>query len=301
MSLPSNEAGNSVSVAAPAKLNLYLHVTGRRDDGYHLLDSLIAFADLHDVVRAVPAGALTLEVTGPFAPALKGAPGNLVLDAAQRLGEAAGCPDGAHIILEKNIPVAAGLGGGSADAAAALLALDQLWGLGLGAAGLGGIAAGLGADVPVCLESRSAFAGGIGGELTPANLPAVWLVIANPGRALATGDVFGAFDGPFGARQRFTDVAEDAAALAAKLQGRENQLTPAAAAMAPEIAQLTAALTALAGCELARMSGSGASCFGLFTNEAQARDGAARLIHDHPGWWAAAARLIEGRGGLISV
>lgn len=301
MSLPSHEAGNSVTVAAPAKLNLYLHVLGRRDDGYHLLDSLIAFTDLHDVVRAAPAGALTLDVTGPFAAAIEGEPGNLVLTAAERLGEAAGCRQGAHITLTKNIPVAAGLGGGSADAAAALMALDQLWGLGLGVAGLAEIGANLGADVPVCLESRSAFVGGIGGELTPISLPPVWLVIANPGRRLATGDVFGAFDGPFGAGQRFTDVAEDAAQLAAKLRERENQLTPAAEAMVPEIAELGAALTALAGCELARMSGSGASCFALFTNEAQARDGAGRLIRDHPGWWAACARLIEGRAGLISV
>ncbi len=301
MSLPSHEAGKSVTVAAPAKLNLYLHVLGRRDDGYHLLDSLIAFADLHDVVRAAPAGALTLDVTGPFAPALKGAPGNLVLGAAERLGAAAGCRDGAHITLEKNIPVAAGLGGGSADAAAALLALDRLWGLGLGAAGLADIAAGIGADVPVCLESHSAFVGGIGAELTPMSLPPAWLVIANPGRALATGDVFRAFDGPFGARQRFTDEPEDAAQLAAELRGRENQLTPAAQAMAPEIADLVAQLTALPGCEFSAMSGSGASCFGLFEAEAQARDGAARLDRGHPGWWAAAARLIEGRATLISV
>ncbi len=291
-------------LAAPAKLNLYLHVTGRRDDGYHLLDSLIVFADLHDVVSAAPADGLGLDVSGPFAAALatalEDAPGNLVLDAAQRLGAAAGCRQGAHITLEKNIPVAAGLGGGSADAAAALMALDRLWGLGLGTAGLGDIAAELGADVPVCLESRSAFAGGIGGELTPASVGAPWLVIANPGRALATADVFGAFHGPFGRPARFTDEPKDAAQLAALLRGSENQLTPAAVAMAPDIAELAAALAALAGCELARMSGSGASCFGLFATDAQARDGAARLTRDHPGWWAAAARLIEGRGGLIS-
>ncbi|MEE8516678.1 MAG: 4-(cytidine 5'-diphospho)-2-C-methyl-D-erythritol kinase [Alphaproteobacteria bacterium] len=299
--MPSNEAGTSVTVAAPAKLNLYLHVLGRRDDGYHLLDSLIVFADLHDVVRAAPAGALTLDVTGPFAPALEGAPGNLILTAAERLSSAAGCREGAHITLVKNIPVAAGLGGGSADAAAALMALDQLWGLGLGAAGLADIAAGIGADVPVCLESRSAFAGGIGGELTPARLPPLWLVIANPGRPVATADVFGAFDGPFGSPARFTDVAEDVGALAALLRRRENQLTPAAAAMVPDIADLAAQLTALPGCELARMSGSGASCFGLFTHEAQARDGAGRLDRGHPGWWAASARLTEGRGGLTSI
>ncbi len=301
MSLPPIEAGNSVTIVAPAKLNLYLHVTGRRDDGYHLLESLIAFADLHDVVRAAPARALGLDVTGPFAPALEGTPGNLVLTAAERLGEAAGCRDGAHITLTKNIPVAAGLGGGSADAAAALLALDQLWGLGLGAAGLAGIAGGIGADVPVCLESRSALVGGIGADLTPMSLPPVWVVIANPGRPLATAAVFKAFDRPFGARARFTDAATDAVALAALLLGCENQLTPAAEAMVPEIAALVAALTALKGCQLARMSGSGASCFGLFTNEAQARDGAGRITRDHPGWWAVPARLIDGRGGLASV
>lgn len=301
MNLPPLEAGNSVTIVAPAKLNLYLHVLGRRDDGYHLLDTLIAFADLHDVVRAAPAEGFGLDVTGPFAPALEGMPGNLVLTAAERLGEAAGCRDGARITLTKNIPVAAGLGGGSADAAAALLALDRLWGLGLGVAGLAEIAAGLGADVPVCLESRSAFAGGIGEDLAPVSLPPAWLVIANPGRPLATAAVFKAFDGPFGGPARFSDAATDAVQLAALLRGRQNQLTPAAEVMVPEIAALCAALTALPGCELSAMSGSGASCFGLFTDEAQARDGAGRLSRDHPGWWAAPARLIDGRGGLISV
>ncbi len=301
MSLPSIDAGNSITIAAPAKLNLYLHVLGRRDDGYHLLDSLIGFADLHDVVRAAPGISLSLDVTGPFAPALKGAPGNLVLTAAERLGEAVGCAKGAHLTLEKNIPVAAGLGGGSADAAATLLGLDRLWGLGLGTARLTEIAAGIGADVPVCLESRSAFAGGIGGELLPVSLPETWVVIANPGVALATADVFRAFDGPNGSPARFTDAPQDAQHLAALLRESENQLTPAALAMAPEIAELGAALSALTGCELARMSGSGASCFGLFADEAKAKDGAAMLIHDHPGWWAVPARLTDGRAALTSV
>lgn len=301
---PPKADDDTVAVAAPAKLNLYLHIVGRRDDGYHLLDSLIAFADLCDMVRARPAAGLGLDVTGPFAGGLEGGSGNVVLTAAERLFDAARCRRGAHITLEKNIPVAAGLGGGSADAAAALVALDRLWGLGLSQARLTEIAAGIGADVAVCVASRSAFVAGIGADLTPVSLPPAWVVIANPGRPLATAEIFKAFDGAFAGPARFgdvaADVAGDVAALVEMLRRRENQLTPAAAAMAPEITELVAALAALPGCELARMSGSGASCFALFEAEARARDGAGRLSRDHPGWWAAPARLIEGRQGLTS-
>ena len=154
-----------VSVAAPAKLNLYLHVTGKRDDGYHLLDSLIAFADVGDEIKARTAadGSLTLTVRGPFAKDLADETDNLVLRAARRLREVAGIEAGAHLVLEKRLPVASGIGGGSADAAAALKALCRLWGVEMAEAEMRALALDLGADVPVCWVGRPAFIGGIGG------------------------------------------------------------------------------------------------------------------------------------------
>ena len=176
---------------APAKVNLYLHVTGRRADGYHLLDSLAVFGPAADLLAAAPAAALTLALEGPFAAGLAAEPDNLVLRAARALAAEAGLPGGAALRLAKHLPVASGIGGGSADAAAALRLLDRLWGLGLPEARLAAIAARLGADVPVCLASRPRRMQGVGEVLRPAPaLPDCGLLLVNPGVALATPAVF---------------------------------------------------------------------------------------------------------------
>ena len=292
-------AAGAITVAAPAKINLYLHLLGRRDDGYHLLDSLIVFLDFADTVSVSLADGLSLGLSGPYAPALEGGEDNLVLAAARALAEAGGCQGGAAIELTKRVPVAAGLGGGSADAAAALLALAALWGLEIPAPGLADIALGLGADVPVCLESRPAFVGGIGEELEPApELPPVWATLVNPGKALATKDVFAAHGGGFTRPGRFTASLEDAGALANRLAPLGNDLTAAARRLAPGIGVVLKAIEATGGCLLARMSGSGATCFGLYADEAGATAAAGAIRRAHPEWRVEGARLIAGRGDL---
>lgn len=284
---------------APAKLNLYLHVVGRRPDGYHLLDSLVAFADIGDALEARPAPQWSLQVTGPFAGALEAAPDdNLVSRAAHRLARRLGRPPGAAVTLVKNLPVASGIGGGSSDAAATLRALVDLWGVDLrgGAAAtvdLPALAAELGADVPVCLAARTAWLGGIGDDLAPAPaLPPIHVVLANPGVALATPAVFKARRGPFSAPARFDGAPPDAAALARLLAARRNDLTEPAMAQLPVIGQVLEALGAEEGALLARMSGSGATCFALFGDAASAQAAAARLEARRPGWWVAAGRLL---------
>ncbi|HUN45066.1 MAG TPA: 4-(cytidine 5'-diphospho)-2-C-methyl-D-erythritol kinase [Stellaceae bacterium] len=285
----------AVRRAAPAKLNLYLHVTGRRPDGYHLLDSLVAFADIGDELVAEPAPALSLAVEGSFAAALadENPASNLVWRAATALAERAGRPPAVALTLRKSLPVASGIGGGSSDAAATLSALAELWSLDLAAPRFAGLATALGADVPVCLMGRTAWLGGIGEELAPAPaLPAAWVVLANPGVAVATPAVFKARRGPFSAPARFESRPADAAALARLLAARRNDLTDAAIGIAPEIAEVLEALGSRAGALITRMCGSGATCYALFAEEAAARVTAAALGKAQPRWWVAAARLL---------
>jgi 4-diphosphocytidyl-2-C-methyl-D-erythritol kinase len=280
--------------AAPAKLNLYLHVLGRRADGYHLLDSLVAFADVADVVTAQPAPALSLEITGPFAGALRDDPSeNLVWRAATALAERAGIAPKAALMLEKNLPVASGIGGGSSDAAAALKALGELWRLDLGERPFQGLGASLGADVPVCLFGEPAWIGGIGEAVAPApSLPPCSVVLANPGLSLATPAVFKARTGGFSEPARFDAAPADAAALTRLVETRRNDLTAPALALAPGISQVLGALEAEPGALVARMSGSGATCFALFADGSAAQAAAQRLSAIHPGWWVAAGKLL---------
>jgi 4-diphosphocytidyl-2-C-methyl-D-erythritol kinase len=281
-----DEARAALSEPARAKLNLYLHVIGRRGDGYHLLDSLVAFADVGDTLTAAPSELLTLAIDGPFAAALRNEPDNLVLRAARMLVEATGARRGAALTLTKNLPVASGIGGGSADAAAALRALCRLWNIVPPRDVLDAIAIKLGADVPVCIDSRASFIGGIGEQCAPAPaLPKTALVLVNPGIPLATPDVFARRTGPFSPPARFDGAARDAAALADLLRGRRNDLTDAAISTVPAIRDVLTALEASPGCLLARMSGSGATCFGLYGDRGAAQAAAAFLQKKGPGWW----------------
>jgi 4-diphosphocytidyl-2-C-methyl-D-erythritol kinase len=267
---------------APAKVNLALHVLGRRDDGYHLLDSLVVFADVGDVLHAVPAVSLDLHLAGPFAASLADGADNLVLRAARALAAARGVGAGAHLTLEKHLPVASGIGGGSADAAAALRLLGRLWDV---AAADAALALTLGADVPVCLAGRAARMGGIGEVLSPAPpLPACGLVLVNPGVAVATPAVFRARGGAFTAPLDLPAAGwADAAALAADLARMRNDLEAPAVALAPPVGDVLAALRETPEVMLARMSGSGATCFGLCAGAAAAGTAAGRLAR--PGWW----------------
>lgn len=285
-----------IYAAAPAKLNLYLHVVGRRPDGYHRLDSLVTFTTLHDTVWARSAERLTLSVAGPFASALAGRDDNLVLHAAERLADRCGLVPRAEIGLIKRLPVAAGLGGGSADAAATLRVLTALWQVDVNEADLRALGLGLGADVPVCLEARPAYVGGIGEEIAPApTLAPAGVVLANPMRPLSTRRVFSNLRGAFSRAARIGDAEGDPAAtpaaLAAVLERRHNDLSAAAIGIAPEVEEVLGALSSSPGCLLARMSGSGATCFGLYEGLEAARAAAGPLAAARPGWWVKATAL----------
>ncbi|MCK5167859.1 MAG: 4-(cytidine 5'-diphospho)-2-C-methyl-D-erythritol kinase [Rhodospirillaceae bacterium] len=286
-----------ITQKANAKINLYLHVTGKRDDGFHILDSLVVFADVGDSlsVRLVPgSNELIFKTSGPFSAEVPTDDGNLVLRAAKLLRDTHAIQMGAEILLEKNLPVSSGIGGGSADAAATLRALSDLWGLKAPALDLETISQKLGADVPVCLTGKNVFMGGIGEILAPAPpLPPCWLVLANPGCKVSTPEVFKNRSGEFSSPARFDEAPADTARLAEIIAERKNDLFQGALGIAPEIRGVMAALQNLDGALLARMSGSGATCFGLFADEAGALAGAKRIAQNNPGWWVRAARMLN--------
>ena len=262
-----------------AKINLALHVRERRPDGYHELDTLFAFVEHGDRLRVSESDRLRLEVEGPFASSLVG--DNLVLRAAEALQARFDVDRGAALLLDKRLPVASGIGGGSADAAAALRLLVRWWALDIDPADLLQIAAGLGADVTACLGSLTAFGTGRGDELVAVDastLSGMPLLLVNPRVPVSTAKIFQMWDGvdrgPLGT----------GSPVEAALQGR-NDLEAPAISIAPKIRDVLLALRQCRGVILARMSGSGATCFALFEH-AQERDRAAeRIAADHPGWW----------------
>jgi 4-diphosphocytidyl-2-C-methyl-D-erythritol kinase len=285
-------AGNCDREFAPAKVNLYLHLIRRRDDGYHELDSLVAFADVGDDVSASPAPEIVLTVDGAMAPALDAGEDNLVLAAARALRRATGSAQGANLGLHKRLPVAAGLGGGSADAAAALHLLCRMWRVRPDEATLARLALDLGADVPVCVTGTPARIGGIGERVEPvAPFPATPVVLVNPGMALSTAAVFRATRQRSGVADWPADGFADAEGLCRFLARCGNDLEPAARAAVPAIGDVLAALAVSRGCLLSRMSGSGATCFGLFETAPAARDAAERLRAAEPHWWIEAGSL----------
>ena len=284
---------------APAKINLTLHVLGRREDGYHLLESLIAFADIGDHVTVEKAGHFSLRVDGPFAGDLPSAGDNIVIAAAEALAHGASdIPPGAEITLKKNLPVASGIGGGSANAAACLRALLRLNGTSMSDIALNQIAVGLGADVPVCLHSKVSLVSGIGQIVEPAPvLPEVYAVLVNPRVAVPTGPVFealGLLQGVVASEPApppTRAVFRTADTLAVYLRECRNDLEAPAAAQVREIGDVEEALFAAEGCLMARMSGSGATCFGLFAGGDEARAASDAIGREHPGWWVVSGRL----------
>ncbi len=282
--------------AAPAKVNLTLHVLGRRADGYHELESLVVFADVCDEIVVTPAPADVLRVTGPFARAAGSGENNLVARAlaAFRSRWPERLPPGLQIDLHKNLPVAAGLGGGSADAAAALRALASLGDTPLAMAELADLALRLGADVPACLLSRPCEIRGVGEIIHPLpEFPQLHLVLVNPLQPVVTADVFRRL------RQRDNPPMPPLPApltrpaqLGLWLAETRNDLEPAAVEVLPLIGHLVARLGQVEGCMLARMSGSGATVFGLFGSNAQAHAAAHELRADWPDYWVAAAPMV---------
>jgi 4-diphosphocytidyl-2-C-methyl-D-erythritol kinase len=273
---------------AHAKVNLWLNVVGRRDDGYHLLDSLVAFVDLADQIDARPDDRLSLDFDGPLAGVLARETDNLVLKAARLLADRAGVAPRAAIRLSKHVPIAAGLGGGSADAAATLRELVELWRVAMPEEELFDLAARLGADVPMCLAGRTAFVSGIGDRLTWAPpLPECAVLLVNPGTALPTRDVFTARRGSF-SPARPPRPWQDLSGLADVLAEHGNDLTAAAVAIAPVVGQLLEIL-GRTGAHHAAMSGSGATCFALYESHELAWRAASALP---AGWWRHVGRFV---------
>jgi len=284
---------------APAKINLTLRVVGRRADGYHDIESLVVFAGVGDTLTLAPARALALTVDGPTAAASGTLDDNLVFKAARALAERVDGLRLGRFALTKRLPVAAGVGGGSSDAAAALRLLARANRITLDDPRLMAAAAVTGADVPVCLDPRPRMMRGIGEILSgPLALPKLPAVLVNPRVAVPTKDVFTALHDHLKARQRpATGVAFEArprwktSDLIDALAGEPNDLEAPAVKLAPVIAQVLADLNALKGCRLARMSGSGATCFGLFGTAPAAAAAARALRGKHPGWWVRATKL----------
>jgi 4-diphosphocytidyl-2-C-methyl-D-erythritol kinase len=305
VSAPSGfNAVPSEAVLAPAKVNLTLRILGRRADGYHELESLVAFAPFGDRLTFSPGCPLELDVSGPKADGAGPLSDNLVLRAARALAERVDGLRLGRFALHKEIPSGAGLGGGSADAAAALRLIAKANGLSLDDRRVHDAARATGADIPVCLDPRPRVMRGIGEILTgPVALPPLGIVIIHPGFALPTGPVFKALglapgqphDGASagqtepGGDGRWQTA--DRAALLAALASSCNDLEPPAVTIAPAVADVIAVIAALTGCRLARMSGSGSACFGLFDDEETAAAAAQHVAAAQPSWWVRAGLL----------
>ncbi len=295
--MPSTAPTQTTAQAtAHAKINLFLHITGRRDDGYHLLDSLAVFAGAADrVTLAGPSDTMSLTINGPFGQGLEADDQNLVLRAARALQAQAGTSangltENFRLELEKNLPVSSGIGGGSADAAATLRLLAREWNV--DQATLFPIAEKLGADVPVCVAQRATRMQGIGEILAPAPiLPDAGLLLVNPGVGVSTPDVFRAFAAGGGIVERpeafLPERWTTAQDMVADLNATTNDLQAPALSQCPVIGTVLASIASLPDCLLSRMSGSGATCFGIFPNPESAVD-AARILNDQSarlGWW----------------
>ncbi|MGH6876993.1 MAG: 4-(cytidine 5'-diphospho)-2-C-methyl-D-erythritol kinase [Rhizomicrobium sp.] len=288
-----------VVVFAPAKVNLCLHVGNRRADGYHELESLVAFAALADEIRLERDDDFSLSVSGPFGAAISAGEDNLALRAARLLARKTGADSRARIHLEKNIPVAAGLGGGSADAAAVLRGLARLWNVNPAPATLHEVAASLGADVPVCLDSAPAWMEGKGEHLKPLPpLPTLHLLLVNPGVPVSTAQVFASLRQRRGVgvdfpRMPFSDISS----FVSFLRSTTNDLEEPARAIAPVIGDILEEITLLSGVLLARMSGSGATCFGVFDSKSIMEAAMTSLLDRHPEWWLVGSALAASSAG----
>ncbi|MBN8980373.1 MAG: 4-(cytidine 5'-diphospho)-2-C-methyl-D-erythritol kinase [Rhizobiales bacterium] len=277
---------------ARAKVNLTLRVHGRRADGYHELESLVAFADCADTLALEPASGLKLTATGPGAPECGDGDDNLVIRAARALGERIAGLKAGHFTLEKHLPVAAGIGGGSADAAAALRLLARANGIDPRDPRVVEVARATGADIPVCLQSRACTMSGVGENLSFLNLPALPCVMVNPRIAVATKDVFAALGlakgEAFGSGRQSPSWPSGTATVeqwCEAIAAGTNDLEPPALKVEPAIGVVLAALRASAGIRFARISGSGATCFGIFRNAGDAEQAAKAISRQHSGWW----------------
>ncbi len=282
-----------LSALAPAKVNLYLHITGKRADGYHLLESLVAFTDIGDRITLSPAPELSLTVSGTFGHLVPNDSNNILLKTAQRLAMAWDMPTGLHIDLEKNIPVGAGLGGGSADAAALMKLLCHYWHKHVTATELAQLGLPLGADIPIMLEQKPAFMSGIGDIIHPFTGPDFQFpaVIIYPHIAVSTIEVYKRSVPSFRAPEYHQGRPTLTDNLLPWLIARHNDLEHPARHIAPAIPGIIDALRHQDGCQLARMSGSGSACFGIFASEAKAQNAVTTLQQHFPDAWIRYTRI----------
>ncbi len=292
---------NALTLHAPAKINLFLHVTGRREDGYHLLESMVVFADdIYDTLHfhIAPKSEITLNTMGHFAPALTQSyadhqKDDLVLRAARFLAQHTSISQGAHIILEKNLPLGAGLGGGSADAAACLIGLQKLWGLSLSDKEIDAIAIKLGADVPICLRKQPCIMRGIGEDITfLPPLPHFYIVLVYPQAHCSTSEIFTHLNLTKGQLSGFpnsplfpSSSPLSLATLIAFLQDCRNDLTRSAIPLQPVISEALSSLSQQKNCLYAAMTGSGSACFGIFEHAKEAKTSQNILQDSYPSWW----------------
>ena len=287
-------SARSVRVFAPAKINLLLHVGGRRADGYHDLQSLVVFVSVGDELVLEDTDKFSLVVEGAFAGSLASDETNLVLRAARALSATTADRRQAHILLRKNLPVASGIGGGSADAAATLRGLVRLWRLETDRRALRRIAEDLGSDVPVCVDSVACWMEGRGERITELpSLPELSMVLVNPGIAIPTAPVFAALMQRHGVEGKKPKEFLNSDALLEFLRAQANDLEPAARSIAPVIGEVLEALAGSRNAELARMSGSGATCFGLFRTASDAAGAASALRRARPDWWVETASFCS--------
>ncbi len=289
-----------LSLLAPAKLNLFLYIVGRRPDGYHLLESLVVFTTLADVLHIAPAEGISLSLTGEFADQAGDIEHNLVVKAARLLQRHAGDTQGARLTLHKNIPVGAGLGGGSADAAAALRGLNEFWQLRLTPSVLHALAIQLGADVPMCLAAQPVIASGIGDTLLPIStaLPPMFAVLVHPRIPLLTAEVYKAYQSG-DAAMPWPPTPTDSQVFWAALARTRNHLQRPAISVNPIVAEILLALeTAQPAPHVARMTGSGACCFGLYSDGDAANRAASAITKQHPQWWVRVESIQTNAGGV---
>lgn len=275
----------SFTLLAPAKVNLCLHIVGKRADGYHLLQSAVAFVNAGDTLEFTSDTAFKLETQGPYASNLGTIEDNLAYKAAKMLEKEYGVPACGKIILAKNLPVASGIGGGSSDAATAILGLVRLLKLPLEPPRLSKMALPLGADLPVCLAQKSVWMEGIGEKISSLALPKnLHFVLVNPLIPLATPAVFKAFQGSPFSSEMTADIKN--------MQLWHNDLMPAAIQICPAISDVLKEIEKTKGCSAARMSGSGATCFGIYESTDDAKTAEIEISRKHPGWWVKSAALL---------
>ena len=270
-----------VEIIAPIKVNLFLHVIGKDENNYHKLQSLVSFGDLGDIINITPSDKYNLEIIGEFSGSIS-KENNLITKAVNALCAATDNKPNIDIQLDKNIPLGAGLGGGSADAAAVIKALIEMWNIEIDEEKLGSILLKLGADVPMCFQQQTAFIEGIGEGITPIDYTTpIHAVLIYPNRHSNTKKVFAHYKTKFPPPIQFNFDGN----IFDFLKGTQNDLTDAAITLYPEIKDALSALNHVPKCKISRMSGSGSCCFGLFENDEIAEEAYAQLVQSDPNWW----------------